>query len=68
MLHAHTVDPLYRLDHSDEQLALVDALTFNAQDREWLVYCALGDHPYHDAPDRDSRTGLGRPLLYGESA
>ncbi|MCY1285856.1 hypothetical protein D9M68_222220 [compost metagenome] len=68
MLHAHNQDPLYRVVHNEEQTALVDALAFNVQDRNWLVYCALGGHQHHDWPDSDPRTGMARTPLYGETA
>ena len=44
MLHAQNQDRLYLITQSDEQEALIDALSFNVQDRHWLVYCALGGH------------------------
>ncbi|AYC31742.1 hypothetical protein D3880_04795 [Pseudomonas cavernae] len=64
MLHAHNQDHLYRIAHSEEQEALIDALAFNVQDRNWLVYCALGGHEHYDWPETDPRTGLSQPLLY----
>ncbi|MGH8419901.1 MAG: hypothetical protein ACRER8_21900 [Pseudomonas sp.] len=58
MLHAHNQDRLYLIASSDEQQALIDGLSFNVQDRHWLVYCALGGHQHHDLPEVDLLTGV----------
>jgi hypothetical protein len=58
MLHALNQDRLYHIAASDEQEALIDALAFNVQDRQWLVYCALGGHQHGDWPELDLSTGI----------
>ncbi|WP_219063511.1 hypothetical protein [Pseudomonas sp. UMAB-08] len=68
MLHAQNQDRLYLVTQSDEQEALIDALSFNVQDRHWLVYCALGGHQHHDLPDLDQQTGLSFLDFYYEAA
>ncbi|MNE57621.1 hypothetical protein D3C76_919410 [compost metagenome] len=57
MLHAENQDRLYLVAHSDEQQALIDGFAINVQDRQWLVYCALGGHAHHDWPEVDVHTG-----------
>ncbi len=68
MLHAQNQDQLYHISPSDEQEALIDGLAFNVQDRNWLVYCALGGHEHYDLPEIDSQTGISLPLFYSEAA
>ncbi|MDH0302863.1 MULTISPECIES: hypothetical protein [unclassified Pseudomonas] len=58
MLHAENQDRLYLVNQSEEQQALIDGLAFNVQDRQWLVYCALGGHAHHDLPEIDTQTGI----------
>ena len=64
MLHAHNQDRLYLITPSDEQQALIDGLAFNVQDRQWLVYCALGGHQHNDWPEVDLLTGVSVLDLY----
>ena len=64
MLHAENQDRLYLIAPSDEQQALVDAMSFNVQDRHWLVYCALGGHQHADLPEADLLTGVSMLDLY----
>ncbi|MCO7620463.1 hypothetical protein [Pseudomonas guariconensis] len=61
MLHAENQDRLYLVAQSDEQQALIDGLAINVQDRQWLVYCALGGHAHQDLSEVDIYTG--RSLL-----
>ena len=68
MLHAENQDRLYLIAPSDEQQALVDAMSFNVQDRHWLVYCALGGHQHADLPEADLLTGVSVLDLYVEAA
>ncbi|MGH8435945.1 MAG: hypothetical protein ACRERX_16040 [Pseudomonas sp.] len=68
MLHAQNQDQLYHISPSDEQEALIDGLAFNVQDRNWLVYCALGGHEHYDLPEIDPQTGISLPLFYSEAA
>lgn len=68
MLHAQNQDRLYLIAPSDEQAALIDALAFNVQDRQWLVYCALGGHHHGDWPDLDMATGISLLDLYQQVA
>ncbi|MBV6752710.1 MULTISPECIES: hypothetical protein [Pseudomonas] len=68
MLHAENQDRLYLIAPSDEQQALVDAMSFNVQDRHWLVYCALGGHQHADLPEADLLTGVSMLDLYVEAA
>ena len=68
MLHATNQDRLYLIAPSDEQQALVDALSFNIQDRHWLVYCAIGGHQHHDLPDVDQETGFSFLDFYQQAA
>ncbi|KIH81391.1 hypothetical protein [Pseudomonas batumici] len=68
MLHAENQDRLYLIAPSDEQQALVDAMSFNVQDRHWLVYCALGGHQHADLPETDLLTGVSVLDLYVEAA
>ncbi len=68
MLHAENQDRLYLITPSDEQQALVDAMSFNVQDRHWLVYCALGGHQHADLPETDLLTGVSMLDLYVEAA
>ncbi|NWA26802.1 MULTISPECIES: hypothetical protein [Pseudomonas] len=68
MLHAENQDRLYLIAPSDEQEALVDAMSFNVQDRHWLVYCALGGHQHADLPEADLLTGVSMLDLYVEAA
>ncbi|NIX94221.1 hypothetical protein HCG45_15865 [Pseudomonas fulva] len=58
MLHAENQDRLYQVAQSDEQQALVDGLAINVQDRQWLVYCALGGHAHEHWPEVDAQTGI----------
>ncbi|MDF9618710.1 hypothetical protein P5705_13740 [Pseudomonas entomophila] len=58
MLHAENQDRLYLVAQSDEQQALIDGFAINVQDRQWLVYCALGGHAHHDLPEVDAQTGI----------
>lgn len=55
MLHAENQDRLYLVAQSDEQQALIDGFAINVQDRQWLVYCALGGHVHEDLPEVDLR-------------
>ncbi|WPP00687.1 hypothetical protein SFA35_04735 [Pseudomonas sp. HR96] len=64
MLHAQNQDRLYLIAPSDEQQALIDALAFNVQDRQWVVYCALGGHQHRDWPEVDLATGISLLELY----
>jgi len=68
MLHAKNQDRLYLITPSDEQEALVDALSFNVHDRHWLVYCALGGHQHNDLPDLDQETGFSFLGFYQQAA
>ncbi|PWB35358.1 hypothetical protein DCO48_02755 [Pseudomonas sp. SDI] len=68
MLHAENQDRLYRVVENDEQQALIDGLAFNVQDRQWLVYCALGGHSHADLPEVDSHTGISMLDFYVEAA
>ncbi len=68
MLHAENQDRLYLIAPSDEQEALVDALSFNVQDRHWLVYCALGGHQHADLPETDLATGVSLLDFYVQAA
>ncbi|MDE1165037.1 MAG: hypothetical protein PW845_06505 [Pseudomonas sp.] len=68
MLHAQNQDRLYLIAQSDEQEALIDGLAFNVQDRNWLVYCALGGHQHTDWPELDAGTGISMLDLYVEAA
>ncbi|BCJ08876.1 MULTISPECIES: hypothetical protein [unclassified Pseudomonas] len=58
MLHAENQDRLYLVAQSDEQQALIDGFAINVQDRQWLVYCALGGHAHQDLPEVDPYTGI----------
>jgi hypothetical protein len=58
MLHAENQDRLYLVAQSEEQQALIDGFAINVQDRQWLVYCALGGHVHEDLPEVDLGTGL----------
>lgn len=58
MLHAENQDRLYLIAQSEEQEALIDGFAINVQDRQWLVYCALGGHPHDHLPEVDSQTGI----------
>ncbi|HAB03355.1 MAG TPA: hypothetical protein DCE25_10685 [Pseudomonas sp.] len=58
MLHAENQDRLYLVAQSDEQQALIDGFAINVQDRQWLVYCALGGHSHADLPEVDTDTGV----------
>jgi len=68
MLHAQNQDRLYLISPSDEQEALIDALAFNVQDRQWLVYCALGGHHHSHWPELDTTTGVSMLDFYVEAA
>ncbi|WP_028631667.1 MULTISPECIES: hypothetical protein [Pseudomonas] len=58
MLHAENQDRLYLVAQSDEQQALIDGFAINVQDRQWLVYCALGGHVHDHWPEVDTGTGI----------
>ena len=58
MLHAENEDRLYLVAQSDEQQALIDGFAINVQDRQWLVYCALGGHAHEDLPEVHAGTGF----------
>ena len=68
MLHAENQDRLYLIVENDEQQALIDGLAFNVQDRQWLVYCALGGHSHADLLEVDSHTGISMLDFYVEAA
>ena len=68
MLHAENQDRLYLIAQSEEQEALIDGLAFNVQDRQWLVYCALGGHHHDHLPEDDSQTGISVLDFYVEAA
>ena len=38
------------------------------QDRQWLVYCALGGHAHEHLPEVDLQTGLSVLDFYNEAA
>ena len=58
MLHAENQDRLYFVAQSDEQQALIDGFAINVQDRQWLVYCALGGYVHEHLPEVDMLTGV----------
>ncbi|MBV4492981.1 hypothetical protein [Pseudomonas oryzicola] len=58
MLHAENQDRLYLVTQNDDQQALIDGFAINVQDRQWLVYCALGGHAHESLPDIDTHTGF----------
>lgn len=68
MLHAIPQDPDYRIDVHEDIEALIDGLSFNVQDRHWLVYCTLGGHEHYDLPDIDTKSGFSMPEFYAEAA
>ncbi|MGF6394826.1 hypothetical protein [Pseudomonas plecoglossicida] len=68
MLHAENQDRLYLVTQSDEQQALIDGLAINVQDRQWLVYCALGGHAHQDLPEVDMLTGVSVLNFHIEAA
>ncbi|MBC9251905.1 hypothetical protein A9179_16665 [Pseudomonas alcaligenes] len=68
MLHAQLQDQLYCITHDEEQRALIDAFAVNVQDRQWLIYCALGGHEHPEYPDSDPHTGVSLPELYQQAA
>ncbi|WP_028696359.1 hypothetical protein [Pseudomonas cremoricolorata] len=68
MLHAQNQDRLYLIAPSDEQQALIDGFAINVQDRQWLVYCALGGHSHRDLPEVDLLTGISVLDLHTEAA
>jgi len=68
MLHAENQDRLYLISPSEEQQNLVGSLSFNVQDRHWLVYCALGGHQHADLPEADLLTGISVLELYSQAA
>ncbi|UTW06890.1 hypothetical protein [Pseudomonas benzenivorans] len=68
MLNPQPLDRDYLIDSLDEVQDLIDGLSFNVQDHQWLIYCALGGHEHYDLPDIDRRTGLSLPELYAEAA
>ncbi|MHC8307273.1 hypothetical protein [Pseudomonas sp. PB3P13] len=68
MLHAENQDRLYFMAQNDEQQALVGSLAFNVQDRNWLVYCALGGHQHADLPEMDLLTGVSVLDFYSQAA
>jgi hypothetical protein len=68
MLHAENQDRLYLIAPSDEQQNLVGSLSFNVQDRRWLVYCALGGHQHEDLPEMDLLTGISVLDFYSQAA
>jgi hypothetical protein len=68
MLHAENQDRLYLVAQSDEQQALIDGFAINVQDRQWLVYCALGGHVHEDLPEVDAGTGFSLLDFHIEAA
>ncbi|MDM8350471.1 hypothetical protein P8H27_16470 [Pseudomonas sp. sp1636] len=68
MLIPQPLDRDYSIDSYDEVDAVVNELSFNVQDRHWLVYCALGGHEHYDLPDVDQHTGFSLPEFYVEAA
>ncbi|MBS7690650.1 hypothetical protein SBP02_04770 [Pseudomonas benzenivorans] len=68
MLNPQPLDRDYLIDSLDEVQDLIDGLSFNVHDHQWLIYCALGGHEHYDLPDIDRRTGLSLPELYAEAA
>jgi hypothetical protein len=68
MLHAGNQDRLYLVAQSDEQQALIDGFAINVQDRQWLVYCALGGHVHEDLPEVDASTGVSLLDFHIEAA
>ena len=52
----------------DEQQALIDGFAINVQDRQWLVYCALGGHVHEDLPEVDAGTGFSLLDFHIEAA
>ncbi|MDP3817308.1 hypothetical protein [Pseudomonas sp.] len=68
MLHAQPQDRDYLIDSLDDVEAVIDELSFNVQDHNWLVYCALGGHEHYALPEVDELTGFSPPELYHEAA
>ncbi|EKT4457755.1 hypothetical protein ABGT18_01535 [Pseudomonas putida] len=68
MLHAENQDRLYLVAQSDEQQALIDGFAINVQDRQWLVYCALGGHAHEDLPEVHAGTGFSLLDFHIEAA
>jgi hypothetical protein len=68
MLHAQPQDRDYLIDSLDEVDAVIDELSFNVQDHNWLVYCALGGHEHYALPERDEQTGISLPELFSQAA
>ncbi|NBA94962.1 hypothetical protein [Pseudomonas sp. R5(2019)] len=68
MLHAQNQDRLYLITPSDEQEDLINGLSINVQDRQWLVYCALGGLQHFDLPEVDLHTGISMLDFYSEAA
>jgi len=68
MLHAENQDRLYLVTQSDEQQALIDGFAINVQDRQWLVYCALGGHVHEHLPEVDVLTGVSVLNFHIEAA
>ena len=68
MLHAENQDRPYLVAQSEEQQALIDGFAINVQDRQWLVYCALGGHVHADLPEVDAGTGFSLLDFHIEAA
>lgn len=51
MLHMQPQDHDYSVASPDEVEAVIDELSFNVQDHNWLVYCTLGGHEHYALPD-----------------
>lgn len=68
MLHAENQDRLYLVAQSEEQQALIDGFAINVQDRQWLVYCALGGHVHADLTEVDAGTGFSQLDFHIEAA
>lgn len=68
MLHAQPRDHDYLIDPLDDVEAVIDGLSFNVQDQNWLVYCALGGHEHYDLPDIEQHGGFCLSEWYAEAA
>jgi hypothetical protein len=68
MLHNQPQDRDYLIDSLDDVEAVIDGLSFNVQDHNWLVYCALGGHEHYALPEVDTETAFNLPEFYHEAA
>ena len=75
MLNPQPLDRDYLIDSLDDVQDLIDGLSFNVHDHQWLIYCALGGHEQGMLPTQpptgagdDAHTAVDGAEAHGEDS